>query len=524
LSQPEPDVVAERRILRSETSVPQSSVIVSVSLLLSALIGAAQGLLLVFIVGEGDDVDAFLAAYSLYVVFAIFGGSLRASIVPVLGAHVSDAPFRERATEVLSRVLLMGLVVIAGFVAISVPAGQLLTLGLPAADRWTAVFTLLLLAPAAFTQIYSAAQAAVLVGARRFAVSATLYVVSGAVALGLSAALLALIGVLGAAVGLLVGGIANAAGHSVYIRSFGVHPRPQRARLRDRRQRELAIVLVSAASLAVALQLDLAIALASVSNDPGAITAYSYAYFLVGLALAISSFPLGLVTIPELVEDYARRGREATREYITRIAPYAFAVLAPTIAAFAICGKPVLELVFEDSLSDHAIDVIYGAGVALGVSTVPQTLLFLTASVALAIGRARVFLVLSFVTLAIQAALVLPLSSWSPVAVAVGHTIALALTAVILMRVIFGSGWAGIALVALVRSSPAFALSGVFILARLPFGADLGALEAIVAALAGLVAYAGGAMLLWRDVSAAFLGLLRRPGSASGDPAPRMPT
>ena len=109
---------------------------------------------------------------------------------------------------------------LVGLALISTPAGQLLTLGLPADARWIAVSTLLVLTPAAFLQIDASAQAAVLVGARRFSVSAFLYVASGAIALGFSAALLDPLGVLGAAVGLLIGALSLAGGHSAYLRSF----------------------------------------------------------------------------------------------------------------------------------------------------------------------------------------------------------------------------------------------------------------------------------------------------------------
>jgi peptidoglycan biosynthesis protein MviN/MurJ (putative lipid II flippase) len=514
---------AEATLRRPESSVSHSSVVVSASLLLTALLGATQGLLLVFIVGEGSDTDAFLAAYSLYVVFAILGGSLRASIVPVLGAHDSEQSFRQRATELLARVLLLGVVLTAGLAVISIPAGQLLTLGLPSHARWTAVLTLLVLSPAAFLQVYAAAQAAVLVSARRFTVSAGLYVVSGAVALGVSALLLALIGVIGAAIGLLIGGLVLAGGHSYYIARFGIRPRPSRWMLADRGQRDLALVLAAAASISVALQLNLAIALATLSHDPGAITAYSYAFFIVGLALAISSFPLGLVTIPELIHDYARRGIAAAREYLVSVPPYAFAVLVPTLVAFAADGKPLLEAVFAHSLSQHAIDLVYEVGLVLSVMAIPSTFVFLTGSVALALGRSRVFLPLSIATLVIQAAFALPLSSISPVAVAAGHAANLVLTAALLLRLTLGVTWPSIALEALRRSAPAFALSAVFVLVRLPFGSDPGAALAVVSALIGLAAYVALAVVLWPSVARAFLGLLRKPPSpaeAAVGPAP----
>jgi peptidoglycan biosynthesis protein MviN/MurJ (putative lipid II flippase) len=501
---------AERRLLRPASSVSHSSVVVSAGLLFSALLGASQGLLLVFIVGEGSDTDAFLAAYSLYVVFAILGGSLRASIVPVLGAHESDEAFRQRASELLSRVFLIGAALMTTLLVISTPAGQLLTLGLPADDRWTAVESLAVLSLAAFMQFYGAAQSAVLAGARRFTFSSSLYVISGAIALGTSAALLALIGVVGAAFGLVCGAVVLAGGHGAYIRSHGVTPRPVASMFADRAQRELAVVLLSAASISVALQLSLAIALGSLSHDPGAITAYSYAFFIVGLTLSISSFAIGLVTIPELVEDLARRGVDAARTYVMEVPRYAFAVLVPALVAFAVDGKPLLDAVFADALSDRLIDIVYDVGLVLSISAAPSTLLFLTGGATLALGRARVLIPLSLVTLAIQAALVLPLSSISPVAVAAGHTATLTIASAILLRLLFGTGWSAVALGALRRMLPALPLSLAFLAARAPFGEDAGVVEALAAGALGLVVYVLLAVALWPSVSTAFLGIFRR--------------
>jgi peptidoglycan biosynthesis protein MviN/MurJ (putative lipid II flippase) len=504
-------VIAERPLLRADASVSHGSVVMSASLLLTALLGAGQALLLVAIAGEGDHTDAFLAAYSLYVVFAILGGSMRASIVPLLGPGEADATFRERATELLSRVLVMGLVVLVALALISVPAGQALTVGLPADARWIAVFTLLVLTPAAFLQIYAAAQAAVLVGARRFTVSALLFVASGAIALGCSAALLEPLGVLGAAIGLLIGAVFLAGGHSAYIRTFQLHPRPRRSMLRDRRQREVAVMLLAAASISVALQLNLAIALASLSGDPGAITAYSYAFFGISLMLAVSSFSIGLVTIPGLVDDFARRGMAAASDYYARVPPYAFAVLVPCLVAFAVDGKPVLDAVFAHILSAPTIDLLFRIALVLGLMAIPAALLFLAGSVMLALGRARRFIAISVASLAIQLALVLPLSSISPVAVAAGHTGTIAITTILLLRSTFGRSWAQTAATAIRRSAPAFALAVVIVLLRLPFGSDPSAAAALCAAVAGAVAYALLAVAFWPGVSRAFVDLLRRP-------------
>jgi O-antigen/teichoic acid export membrane protein len=501
----------ERELLLPETSLSHSSVIVSASLLLTALLGAGQALVVVFVIGEGHRTDAFLAAYSLYFVFAIFGGSLRASVVPLLGHIESERLFRQRVTELLSRILLVGLLALLILAVVSPLAGQLLTLGLPAHDRWIAVLTLIVLAPAAFMQIYASAQSAALSAARRFSFSSALYVGAGAVALGSSALLLELIGILGGAFGLLIGALVLSGGHTLYLRQFGLRPRLRLESLRERVQRELTFSLVAGAGLGIALQLNLAIALAVISNDPGAITAYSYAYFLSSMILTISSLPLGLVTLPDLVTRIAREGTNAVEDHFLRVTPYALAVLTPLLFAYAADGRPLLEAIFADSLTDGTIDLLYDLGLVLGAMAIPTALLFLGGIVTLALGRSRAYLTVGLTGIAIQAPIVIAVSFLGPRAVAGGHAAtSLAITALMLATA-FGRRWPHVASESLRRSAPALAFSTVFILFRLPLGADPSVISACASALVAFLAYAALSVRFWPSISTAFVDLLRRP-------------
>src|SRR6187455_338637 len=168
-----------RRLFRPETSLSHSSAIVSVSLLAAALFGAGQALLLALIEGEGSKTDAFLAAYALYVVFAIFGGSLRASVVPLLHPSEAEGELERQVADLGSRIVGIAIAAFVLMLALAPIVGQALTLGLPSDARWTAVLSLLILAPAAFCQIYAATLSASLTAARRFAFSSLLYVLAG---------------------------------------------------------------------------------------------------------------------------------------------------------------------------------------------------------------------------------------------------------------------------------------------------------------------------------------------------------
>jgi O-antigen/teichoic acid export membrane protein len=484
---------------------------VSITTFVAGLLGAGQALLIAFIVGEGDKTDAFLAAYALYVVFAIFGASIRSSVVPLIGSAGSDAELRMRISEVASRLLVIALLALVVLLIVSPLAGQVLTHGLPADARWTAVLALVVLSPAAFCQIHAATLSAALAAGRRFSLSATLYALSAAVGFGCSALLLELIGVLGAAFGVLAGAILLVVGHSAYLGSFGVRLRPQLRWLRERAQRQLASTLVAGAALLIAFQADLAISLSAISSDESAITAYTYAFYLVVLIVTLGSPALALSTLPDLVGEITRRGTRAAEKHLEKVAPYAFAVVAPLLVALALFGEPVLQGILAHSMSDETVSLMSDLALLLELMALPTTILFLTSAITLALGRSRWFLAVGAAGVLVHAAIVIPLSSLGPRAVAAGHGVSILFLTICLLAATFGRAWPRLVFRALVRSLPAFALSAVFPLLRLVVGSGQDAIEATATATLGLALYAALAVVLWPGVSRAFVDLLKSP-------------
>jgi peptidoglycan biosynthesis protein MviN/MurJ (putative lipid II flippase) len=511
ISSPATTSVATKQLLDPQASVSHSSLMVSITTLVAGLLGAGQALLIAFIVGEGDKTDAFLAAYALYVVFAIFGASIRSSVVPLIGSASSDAELRKRVSDVASRLLLIALLALVLLLIVSPLAGQVLTHGLPADARWTAVFALMVLSPAAFCQIHAATLSAALAAGRRFSLSATLYALSAAVGFGCSALLLELLGVLGAAFGVLAGAILLVVGHSVYLGRFGIRLRPQLAWLRERTQRQLALTLFAGAALLIAFQADLAISLSAISSDESAITAYTYAFYLVVLIVTLGPPALALSTLPDLVGEIARQGSRVAEEHLPKVAPYAFAVVAPLLVAFAFFGEPVLQGIFAHSMSDETVDLLYDLALLLELMALSTTILFLTSAITLALGRSRWFIVVGGAGVLVHAGIVIPLSSIGPRAVAAGHAVSIFFLTACLLAVTFGRGWPRIVLRALGRSVPAFALCAVFPILWLVVGSDQGAVAAAATATLGLVLYAALAVVLWRGVSRAFVDLLKSP-------------
>jgi peptidoglycan biosynthesis protein MviN/MurJ (putative lipid II flippase) len=301
------------------------------------------------------------------------------------------------------------------------------------------------------------------------------------------------------------------ASHAVYLRRFGLRFRPRLAWLRERRTWELGLLLIAGAALAICYQANLVISLAACSTTVGAITAYTYAFFIISLLLGISSSSLVLVTLPDLVNRIAREGIAATHDHLRTMAPYTFAVLLPLLFAFIAYGKPLLEAVFGGSLSDGTIDLTYDIGLLLSVMAIPSALMFLTSAATLALGRHRRFLVVGAASVLVHAAIVIPLSGLGPRAVASGHIVSTCFMSGLLMGATFGRGWIRLALDALARSAPAFALASVFLLARLPLGSSPQLLPALAAAAFSAVAYGVLTVLLWPRVGRAFVDLVRRP-------------
>jgi putative peptidoglycan lipid II flippase len=497
----------------------RNSLVIAASSLATALFGALQALLIVLIAGKGASTDGFFVAYALYLPIALVGASLRVSVVPFLGSPGSELSFREHVSEIAGRIFLLGIVLAVALFASARLVGPGLAHGLPPDGRQTTFLVLLILAPAAYFQIHAATISAVLVAARRFGLSAFLYALTSAVAVGISAVLLKFIGVLGAAVGLLVGAALLALLHSAYAYSLclriGLHARW----FVEREQWLLATRILAGSALIIAPQANLAVSLSAVSDRPGAVTAYSYAFFFVSMMLGLSAAPLAVGTLPDLIRRAAQSGNEAAREKFIRLAPFNYAVLAPMVAAFVSFGEPILRAIFSHSLTNSTVQLMYERTATLCVMAIPAALYVLGIVGVLALERWGVAVAIATGGLAIQVAAVTASYAFGPVAVAIAHTAASTITTLLLLVVIFRGMWRRTLGRALWSASPAFALSLIFPTLRAALGRRLGVEEALAAIAIAALIYAALALVLWPSVSRYFVELIgRRPTSRGTHP------
>jgi peptidoglycan biosynthesis protein MviN/MurJ (putative lipid II flippase) len=407
-------------LIAADTDTARSAVVVAASYLVTASLGGILAVLIAVVAGEGAKTDSFLASYSVYLVFLLLGATLRATLIPLIGATDSDAELRERAADAVRRLVSVALLLCVALAVLSPVIAPLLRSG-PNAAVGTAAESLAVLAIASFGQIWSAALAATLAAARRFYASAAFYVVASVTTLVVAVGLMLAVGVLGAAFGVLAGAVVLLGGHLLYLRRLGFSAPPGPLLLASPATWRLAGRAGASASWPLAQQLQLTIALAALATPVGAVTAYTYAFFVGAILYNITGATLGLVTLPSLVADLARQGRETAMTYLGITAPFGAFLYVPAAGAYAACGYPILDAVLGGSLSAETLTLLWDVSRTLLVMCFVWTVLTAVSNAALSLRLLRGLTLLSAAALVVQIVVQSLLSDPSGETVAVVH-------------------------------------------------------------------------------------------------------
>lgn len=452
---------------RPPGGLARSSALVSASLLATTAVSLAQSLALVLIAGDGAQTDAFLGAYSLYLPLALAASALRTTLVPVIRRGGADSTELTSAAEAaVGRVVSLAAVGTVTFGVCSLVAGPFLLAGLAGEARETLLVSLAALTVAGFMQAVASALSAVLAAAGRFGASSLIFVTSGATGLGVSIVGLVVFGPRSVAFGVLASGLLACGLHLHYLSRFRLRVRPRVARAFDRGHRRLARELTAATALSALMQVAVVISLAGLDAYPGAITAYSYAFFFVSLALNLSFQAIGMAALPALSDEVARSGSESVERYLLSTAPVGFAVAAPLCAGFAAFGQPALRWVFGSVMDPSALDRLYHLGLVCMIMAVPYGLFSLVNVAVLARRRLHAALLAAGGALAIQAALVWAVSDEGPAAVALAHLAAAVVTVIVVGIAALGGRAPWLLGRAILRSMKGFAAAAAIV----PFG------------------------------------------------------
>jgi O-antigen/teichoic acid export membrane protein len=494
-------------LLAEGGSTARQSAVVAGSFLLGTALGGLLGLLIGIILGESAATDSLLAAYSLYLVFALFGSNVRVALVPLIGVGGGDEALRARATDAIARLATVAVVVAVALVVLSPALGEALRTG----DLETAIASLAILALASGLQIAAASQAAALAAGHRFVASAVLYVISSAASLAFATILMLAIGAVGAAIGVLVGSAVLYAGHVAYLRRRGVHAGVAPHALRERATWRMAGAAAGGSAVPLATQVMLTIALAGVSGEVGTVTAYSYGYFVALLLASVTAGAIGFTSMPGLVSDLSERGAEAALGYLRTFAALGALLYVPLAAAVATFGRPVLDRALAGPLTVETLDLMWDVLRIFLLMGLCWVLLTPVNTLALSLQKLHAFVVAAVVAVVAQLVVVVPLGrAVGPEAVAIAHA-ALAVGMILLVAAgVFGRDAPRACLSALVAALPAIALAVVFPLLELI--APDGWVAATGFSLLGIGAYLALALVLWPSVARPVLAaLLRRP-------------
>ncbi len=470
---------------------------VSISLLLTSLLGVGQAVVLAFLAPDEASRDAFFAAYAIYLPIAVLAASMRGSVIPLLGPIEGDErAFAARANRVLASCSLAGLAC-AVAVLLSTPIlREIVGAELTGDAGRNFVVVLLLLTAAAYLHVHAALLSAVLATARNFRFSAAWYPTSGSLGLVTSAAAVPLVGVEGAAVGVLAGTVLLAGAHTVELRRYGVVVNPLRALHARRETVQRASYLVGNAALGWSTSLALAIAVAALPGWSGAITAYTYAFFMVLLMLNVSSLPIGLVRLPDFVEVARSEGRDGVRELVGQTHVFALAAFAPLAVLLLAFGDAFVMGLFGSAMPGRTIVTMADVAACMTVLASGSLVLQLSHAAAVALGRWRVSLAVCVAGVGALAAVLALAGEVSAITVAVIHSAVICASAISLVVALFGRQALPFARKVWWGAAPGLALACVCALPRIVVGDDRGLPVVLLAAGCGLALYSALTMLL----------------------------
>jgi peptidoglycan biosynthesis protein MviN/MurJ (putative lipid II flippase) len=506
----EEDVPPAALVARS-ASTARSSAVVSASFVLTNLLGGLLAVLIVVIAGEGPATDGFLAAYSAYLTFVLFGSTLRAALVPLLGPTDDELAFRRRAADRVARLAAAAGVIAVVLACLAPLLGRVLVPQAPADAQVTAATSIAILAVAAWAQVWAAALAAVLSASRRFVSSAILYTGSTAVTLAAAAALLVLLGVVGAAVALLIGAVALLAGHVGYLQRLGFAAVPAWRAVAHADTWALVARALAGAAVPVALQVNLSIALAATSHVPGAVTGYSYAYLIAVTVSGVTSSTIALTTMPGLVQSLHDRGPAAADEYIRAIAPFSVFLYVPAAAAYACFGRPLLDAVLGHALTPPTIDILWDASRIFLLMALVWAVLAPVIAAALSRRLFGGLAVVSGAAVLVQLVLMLAIGGRAPLTIAAGHAATGTLLMVAVLVLVAGRRAGAVAIGAVRGSLPALPLALVFPALELA-GFDRSVAASVAGVILGGALYLALAAKLWPSVGGQAIRLLLARG------------
>lgn len=382
--------------------VAASVALTGVAQIATMVLGGVLAVLVAARFGSNAHTDGFFAAYGVYAMVILLAQSMRVTVVPrLLPEHeppAAGAPSFEAFNRYLAAVLLIFVVFGVVFVALGDPLSDVLTGDAEAHS--TARTALAILWPAAGFQLFAALSAAMLGLLGDYVLAAVSYSVGGLTSIGAFLAMEGALGIDSLPVAVLIGSAVTAVPLAVALWRAGWRPA-----LSGLRESAAGAGMIAVASLAtVQLQLMYLISIAFAARlEEGAVTIFSYAFFGLGLLIALVASSVPIVFAAPLAATWDR-DPASLRPFQDDVFRTGLMVLVPMIAAAALLGDDIgRTLLAEFSEADvqatvRTFLILSGLAVVAVALAIPVTALFTQ-------GRYRAMALLTVPVLAVYVAL-----------------------------------------------------------------------------------------------------------------------
>lgn len=301
-------------------------------------LSAAVGVVIARKIGRGVETDGFFAAYGVFLVLVLAASAVRAAVLPKLARARADGRFGSLfASYALAISIVAAPALLLAIFASDWCAGQLAA-GLPPSAQSVASEALVFLVPAAVAHLFAALCASGLAAHDSYATAAAGYALGSVLGLALILWRIDEDGIVACAWGTLLNGAVTLAVPltALVIRAeWGRRDQlPVLARLGE---------LARASSLAIALQALFVVCLRFAGDlGTGAVTSFTYAYFVAAALVSVTATSLGVVSSVPLTRASLSDAR-ATR-HVVSMSLVSFAAVAAAAGVFALVGDHLIHL------------------------------------------------------------------------------------------------------------------------------------------------------------------------------------
>ena len=322
---------------RAPRSTLSSGVLTAISMAVVTGLSAAVGIVIAREFGRGAETDGFFAAYGVFLVLVLAASAVRVAVLPSLARARGEGSFG----TVLASYALALCVVAVPALALSVLANDWaaaqLAGGLPDSAQRTAADSLVFLVPAAVAHIFAALAASALAAFDSYGTAAAGYAIGSLLGLPLIVWRVDEDGIVACAWGTLANGVVTLA-----IPLAGLVLRADWSRRGAFAVGARLAELARAAALPIALQGLFVVCLRFAGElGTGAVTSFTYAYFVAAALVAVTASSLGMVSSVPLTR--VSLSEERASRHVVSTSLLSFAAVAAGAGIFALVGDRIVR-------------------------------------------------------------------------------------------------------------------------------------------------------------------------------------